>query len=70
MYYDRSIGGRHTSIDNVIKGFRKSDKGDAKDAVKDLLRLNLIIPKNTSEGMHVSLNHDLIKEIEKIIRDV
>ena len=70
MNYDGYIGGRHTSIDNVIKGFRKSDKGDAKDALNDLIRWNLIIPKNASYGKQVSLNHDRIQEIEKIIRDI
>lgn len=67
MYYDGYIGGRHTSEDNVIKGFRTSDRGEARDALGDLIKWNLVIPKSAGYGLQVSLNHDRIADIHKII---
>jgi hypothetical protein len=67
MYYDGCIGDKPTSIDNVIKGFRTSDRGDAKHALNDLIKWNLVIRKSAGYGLQVSLNHDRIADIQKII---
>lgn len=62
------IGGRHTAIENLAKGFPKHERGNIARVAKGLIRDGLIIPKPTSYGMHVSLNPARIKEIEDIIR--
>lgn len=67
LYLDRRIGGRHTSIDNVKKGFPKHLRGDIDDAVKRLIKQNFLLPKPTSYGMEVSLNPNMIPEIERIL---
>jgi hypothetical protein len=67
MFYDGCIGGKHTSEDNVIKGFPKSDRGYARDALKELIKENLVIPKKSTREIHVYLNHDRIEDINKII---
>jgi hypothetical protein len=67
LFYDRRIGGRHTSEDNITKGFPKSDRGFVKDALKDLIKENLVIPKKSTGEIHVYLNPDRIVDIKKII---
>lgn len=42
MYFYGYIGGRHTSIDNIQKSFPKHKRGNVKDAVKTLIKANLI----------------------------
>lgn len=67
MYIYGYIGGKHTSIDNLQKSFPKHERGDAKGAVKVLMKYNLIIPKSTGYGQHCSLNPRMIDEIERLI---
>jgi len=67
MYKLRYIGGRHTSEDNVVKGFPKHERGNLKKALKKLIREGYIIPKPTSYGLEVSLNPRMIEEIRKIL---
>ena len=67
MYFYGYIGGKHTSIDNLQKSFPKHEKGNVKEAIKDLIKANLIIPKSTGYGRHCSLNPRMIDEIEKMI---
>ena len=66
MYRLRTIGGKHTAVENLTKSIPKHLVGDAKKAVKDLLKDGLIIQKQTSYGLHVSLNPEKIDEIMKI----
>jgi hypothetical protein len=63
------IGGRHTSIDNIPKGFPKHVYGKVKKVAKELTKQNLIIVKPTAYGLQASLNPYKMDEIEKIIRD-
>ena len=67
MFYARYIGERHTSEDNIPKGFPKHERGDVKKALKNLKRQGYIIPKITSYGMEVSLASSKIPEICKIL---
>jgi len=69
MYFYGYIGGKHTSIDNLQKSFPKHERGDVKEAVKTLIKANLIIPKSTGYGQHCSLNPRVIDEIEKLIEE-
>ena len=65
----RVIGGKHTAIENLTKGLPKHAIGEAKDAVKELIKEGFIIQKPTSYGLQVSLNSEKIDEIIKIIEN-
>jgi hypothetical protein len=67
MYFYGYIGGKHTSIDNLQKSFPKHERGDVKEAVRNLIKLNLIIMKSTGYGQHCSLDAKMILEIERLI---
>lgn len=67
LYGIRCIGGKHTSRENTLRGFLKSDRGKGKSAIDELVKRNLIIPKSTSYGEQISLNSHLIKDIKQII---
>lgn len=70
LYKLRYIGGRHTSINNVIKGFPKHARKDVRKAVKALIKEGYILSKPTSYGLEVSLNHRMIAEIIRILEIV
>ena len=59
------IGNRHTSEDNVPKGFPKHERGKIKDALHSLIKKGIVIYKPTSYGKEVSLNphYQNIKQI-------
>ncbi len=63
------VGGRHTSEDNVIKGFPKHARGALKKALKVLIKEGYIVPKPTSYGLEVSLNPRAIGEIRRILEE-
>ena len=67
MFYGRFIGERHTSEDNVPKGFPKHERGNVKKALKNLKRQGYLIQKITSYDMEVSLAPNRISEIRKIL---
>lgn len=69
LYRDGRIGGRHTSVDHVPKGFRRDKAGDVKTTLKKLRTRGFVIFKPTNYGTQVSLNPSRIEEIEEIIRD-
>jgi hypothetical protein len=60
-------GGRHTSFDNLPKGFEKSLRGKVKEAAEDLIEEGLLKGKPTSYGIEVSLNPEKKEEIERVI---
>ncbi len=61
------MGGRHTSEDNVTKGFPKHARGEIKKALKLLINEGYIVPKPTSYGLEVSLNPRKIEDIRRIL---
>ena len=67
LYRHRYIGGRHTSMDNVPKGFPKSETGNIEKVLKSLIKEDYILKKPTSYGTEICLNPRKIKEIRKII---
>jgi hypothetical protein len=69
MLYEHHVGGKHTSADNVPKGFAKHERGKVKKALKNLIREGHIIPKITSYGLEVSLNPRRLREIYEITRE-
>lgn len=69
LYVDGFVGARHTSVDNVPKGFPKHLRGDVKKAVKKLNKKGFFIVKPTSYGLEISLNPRKMKEIKRIIQE-
>lgn len=67
MYRQSYIGGRHTSIDNLPKGFPPDVRGQVSDEVKRLIRQGWIVPKATSYGLQVSLNPRRIGELKALL---
>ena len=62
------VGGRHTDIENLKKGLPSHFKGDVKDAAKELINEEILIPKPTSYGLHVSLNPRKREEIDNYLK--
>ncbi len=61
------IGGKHTHFDTLKKGFPGHLGKDIGKVAKDLIRKRWIVTKPTSYGLQVSLNKNIIKEIEEFI---
>ncbi|HLC85438.1 MAG TPA: hypothetical protein VJH22_06615 [Candidatus Nanoarchaeia archaeon] len=68
LFHHGYIGGRHTDIENLKKGLPPHFKGDVKEAVTDLIKEDILMPKPTSYGLHVSLNPRKREEIEVYLR--
>lgn len=68
LHHHCYIGGRHTDVENLKKGLPGHFKGDVKDAVKELIKEEIIITKPTSYGLHVSLNPRKREEIDKYLK--
>jgi hypothetical protein len=66
----RFIGEKHTSADNIPKGFAKHERGDVKDALKSLIRHGYVLPKITSYGLEVSLNPRRLTEIFQLLGEL
>ncbi|MEE8358522.1 MAG: hypothetical protein V3R82_03845 [Candidatus Hydrothermarchaeales archaeon] len=69
LYRNLYIGGRHTSEDNVVKGLPKHVRGEAKKALKSLIKRGYIRSKPTSYGLQISLNPRMIPEIKQNLED-
>jgi len=70
LYDHDFIGEKHTSEDNVPKGFPKHLRGDVKKALKKLIREGYVIPKITSYGLEVSLDPRRLTEIRALLSDL
>lgn len=68
LFHHGYIGGRHTDFENLKKGLPGHFKGNVKEAANELIREEILIPKQTSYGLHVSLNPRKREEIEKYLR--
>ena len=68
LFHHGYIGGRHTAIENCGKGLPGHIHGDVKEAIKELMKEEIIIPKPTSYGLHIFLNPRKREEIEKYIQ--
>ena len=69
LYKKRIIGGKHTSIDNLPKGFPRNLHNEIMIVTNELIKEGIIIKKPTSYGLHVSLNPRMIEKIEEEIGD-
>ena len=63
LIMNRIIGGKHTDVINLTKGFPKHTRGEVKKVVKKLLREQLLIRKLTSYGLQVSLDPKMLPEV-------
>lgn len=70
LFHHGYIGGRHTDIENLKKGLPGHVKGDVKEAAKELIKEEILVPKPTSYGLHISLNPAKRKEIDKYLQEV
>lgn len=60
-------GAKHTSIDNLHKGFPSDTKGQAKEVAKELIKEEFLLSKPTSYGLEVSLNPRKKEEIYTLL---
>jgi hypothetical protein len=67
MLRNEYIGGRHTSLDNLPKGFPKHLRGLAKQVSKGLIRERFLIVTPKPSGLHVSLDPSKVNEIREIL---
>jgi len=67
MYLYGYIGGKHTSIEALKRGFPSHAKGGVEKSIKKLVKEDLIKFKPTSYGNQYSLNPLRIQEIREII---
>ena len=63
------IGEKHTSADNAQKCLPKHMRGEAKKALKNLIREGYVVPKITSYGLEVSLNPRRMAEICRLVNE-
>ena len=68
LFTHKYIGKRHTSEDNVVKGFPAHEVKRAKKELKELIRKGYILQKPTSYGIEVSINPRMVQEIKEILR--
>ena len=61
------IGGVHTSVDTLKKGFPSHLGKNIEKIAKQLIKEGFIVTKPTSYGLQVSLNKERLKEIEEFI---
>ncbi|MBI4896273.1 MAG: hypothetical protein HY832_01880 [Candidatus Aenigmarchaeota archaeon] len=62
----RWIGGKHTAIDNIPKGFPSHVRNDVMQATLELMKEGFIMRKPTNYGEHVYLNPKMVYEAKKI----
>ena len=67
MYRHRYIGGKHTDVNNLRKGFPKDQYNLVEKAINELIRDGFLVVKPTHYGKHVSINQNMLSEIRKII---
>lgn len=67
LFYDRRIGGKHISLDNLKTGFPSHVKGDVDKKLKKLVKDNLILQHPTSYGPQFALNPQRLQEIIDIL---
>ena len=67
LYRRRYIGGKHTDVKNLRKGFSKDKYDIVNEVIDELIREGLLLVKPTHYGKHVSLNPIRLSEIRELI---
>ena len=70
LYLHKLIQHKHTSFDNLPKGFPPHVRGAVKEVAEKLIKEGLLLSKPTGYGLEVSLNHTRIQDIEKEIEEI
>ena len=63
------VGGRHTSEDNIAKGFPPAHHKSILEAYRQLKREVFFILKPKPDGVHISLNPRMLSQIRAAIED-
>jgi len=69
LFKHRFIGGKHTELRNVVKGFPPNLIKEFKEEVKNLIREGFLLSKISTGEIHVSLNPRMLNEIRKEISE-
>ena len=67
LYLDEIIGEKHTSVTHLKKGLPPKYQKSIDKAIRDLYRYGYLVRKKTSYGEQVSLNTNMIPQIEGIL---
>lgn len=67
MLYQGYIGGKHTSVENLPKGFPKDLRKKVQKIIQDLIKEGYFIVKPKPDSWHVSLNPKLLQQVKKEI---
>lgn len=63
------INEKHTAIENLSRGVPSHMRSEMQKGAQKLLKMDYLLPKTTSYGLQVSLNHNMLSEIEREIGD-
>jgi hypothetical protein len=69
LFKHRYVGGRHTELRNVVKGFPPNLIKEFKEEVKNLIREGFLLSKISTGEIHVSLNPRMLEEIRREISE-
>lgn len=61
------IGGRHTSVDNLPKGFPPSERGRVKKVIQQMNREGYFIARPKPDSIHVSLDPRVLTQVKREI---
>ncbi|MBS3074083.1 hypothetical protein J4447_01365 [Candidatus Pacearchaeota archaeon] len=64
------IGGVHTPMDTLRRGFPSHAGKEVDRAAKELIKQGFLLTKPTNQGLHVMLNKDRLIKIEEFIKKV
>jgi hypothetical protein len=67
LYFDGRINERHTSVVHLKKGIPQKYQNSIDKAIKELFKNGYLVIKKTGHGDHVSLNKNMIPQIEQIL---
>lgn len=62
------IEASHTAIENLYRGFPRDRAGQIKDCIKELIKEDILLPKNTNYGMQISINIEKSEIIKGYIK--
>lgn len=60
------VGGSHTAVEHVLRGFPDHEKSTAREAYEVLVREDLVLEKTTSYGKQFSLAPHRMRDLEEI----
>jgi hypothetical protein len=61
------IGGKHTSLDNVPKGFPRSERKNVLKVAQKMIKEGYFVVKPKPDSLHISLDPSLLPRIRQEI---